>query len=162
MVVPNPIPFQGGQMTDLPSFDEGTFDGTELFEVVAPGNVEEGVNYSITSALLAQLITLLTVSNTIITTGATLADPYEVPSDETRILINKSVASDTYIDIGGGADRLLPVMVRDLAGNADTYNISVSFTGTCDGLASPIVISNPYGGWVFNPLEDGNWFLTNT
>lgn len=162
MVVPSPITFQGGQMTDLPSFEDAQFDGTELFEVVAPGNVEDGVNYSITSLVLAQLLSLLTVSNTIITTGATTGDPYEVPSDETRILINKTVASDTAVDIGGGADRLLPVMVRDLAGNADTYNISVSFTGTCDGLSSPIVISNPYGGWVFNPLEDGNWFLTNT
>lgn len=148
-------------MTDLPSFDS-TFDGTELFEIVAPGNVEEGVNYSITSLLLAQLLSLLTVSNTIITSGATTGSPYVVPSDETRILINKTVPSDSAVNIGGGADRLLPVMIRDLAGNADTYNISVSFTGTCDGLPSPIVISNPYGGWVFNPLANGDWFLTNT
>lgn len=154
--------YNGGQMTDLPTF-AGPFDGTELFEVVAPGNVEEGINYSIPSLLLAQYIAGLIAGPTIITVGATIGSPYAALGTDTRILLNKTTPSASYVNIGAATDRkLLPVMVRDLAGNADTFNISISFTGIADGIASPIVISNPYAGWVFNPLPNGNWFLTNT
>lgn len=160
MVVPSPITFQGGQMTDLPVYD-AEYDPTALLELVSPGNVEEGVNYSITLALLSQFIIVGLTLTTIVTEGATVSDPYEVSEEEQRILLNKTVASASYVDIGGGADRITPVMVRDLKGDANTNNISVSFTGTCDGLSSPIVIDAPYGGWVFNPLESGNWYLTS-
>ncbi len=160
MVVPSPITFQGGQMTDLPVYD-AEYDPTALLELVSPGNVEEGVNYSITLALLSQFIITGLTLTTIVTEGATVSDPYVVSEEEQRILLNKTVASASYVDIGGGADRVTPVMVRDLKGDANTNNISVSFTGTCDGLSSPIVIDAPYGGWVFNPLESGNWYLTS-
>lgn len=153
--------FPGGQMTDLPEY-VGAFDETALLEMVAPGNVEQGVNYSITLALLAQFLTAITTAVTIIEQGATLGDPYVVSPEEYRILFNKTVPSDSYAEIGGGAERTTPVMVRDIYGNADAFPISVSFTGTCDGIASPIVIAAPYGGYVFNPLPNGNWYLTNT
>jgi hypothetical protein len=162
MVVPSALSLQtynGGQMTDLPEYD-GDFDPTALIEIVAPGNVEEGINYSLTLAVLASYIIASITSPTIITEGATSGDIYDAASDDYRILLNKTVPSDSYVDIGGGADRVSPVMVKDMAGNAATYNITVSFTGTCDGNASPIVISADYGGWVFNPLTDGNWYLT--
>ncbi len=164
MVVPSGVPnlttFNGGQMTDLPEYD-GAFDETALLELVSPGNPEEGVNYSITLQLLSSFIIAGMSLPTIITTGATLGDPYVAETTDFRILLNKTVASDSYVDIGGGADRDSPVMVKDLKGDADTNNITVSFTGTCDGNASPIVISAAYGGWTFNPLADGNWYLTS-
>lgn len=163
MVVPSALVnvFNGGQMTDLPEYTGG-FDGTALFEIVSPGNQELGVNYTITMELLLNLIIGGLTSLTIITVGATLADPYEALGTDYRVLLNKIIASPSYVEIGSGADRDTPIMVRDLKGDASTNNITVTFTGTCDGLASPIVISNPYGGWYFNPLPDGNWYLTNT
>lgn len=165
MVVPSAAQLQafaGGQMTDLPEYDLG-YDPTALIEIVSPGNVEEGINYAITLAMMATIIIARMSEPTIIITGATVGDPYVALTTDYRILLNKTVASASYVDIGSATDRgFEPIMVRDLKGDADVNNISVSFTGTCDGLASPIVISSPYGGWVFNPLADGNWYLTNT
>lgn len=163
MVVPsatNLETFNGGQMTDLPEY-AGGYDPTALIEMVAPGTVAEGINYSVTLAFLLALIIEGSTTPTIITTGATLGDPYEAETTDNRILLNKTVASASYVDIGGGADRTSPVMVKDMKGDAATNNISVSFTGTVDGNASPIVISADYGGWTFNPLSNGNWYLTS-
>lgn len=164
MVVPSANTLQtynGGQMTDLPVF-AGPFDGTELFETVAPGNGTTGINYAVTARLLAAFIGQVQALPTIITTGATAGSHYAALTTDTRILLNKTIASASYVDLGVATARgVLPVMVRDLKGDANTNNITVSFTGTADGLSSPIVIDAPYGGWVFNPLPNGNWYLTS-
>lgn len=160
MVFPATPVFAGGQMTDLPEYD-GPYDPTALLEIVAPGNEQEGVNYSLTFLLFAQYLVSSLYVPTIILTGATSDSPYVALTSDYRILLNKTVASASYVDLGDPSDRdYRPVMVRDLKGDAATNNISVSFTGTCDGLASPIVIDAAYGGWTFNPLADGNWYLT--
>lgn len=162
MVVPsfNPNTFAGGQMTDLPEFG-GPFDGTELIEVVAPGNADAGINYAVTTLLLATYFAGLNALPTIITSGATVGSPYAALPTDTRVLFNKTVGAASYCSLGAAVGRgTTPVMVRDLKGDADVNNITVSFTGTCDGLASPIIISAPYGGWTFNPLSNGNWYLT--
>lgn len=162
MVFPSSQVFNGGQMTDLPPF-AGPLDGTELIEIVAPGNLELGVNYSVTTALLAAIINAFGNVPTIITAGATAGSHYAALTSDTRILLNKTVASASFVDLGLATARgVKPIMVRDLKGDADVNNITVSFTGTVDGLASPIVINAPYGGWVFNPLANGNWYLTST
>lgn len=156
-----PATFNGGQMTDLPVLS-GTFDGTELFEVVAPGNEASGVNYSITSALLSALLNGLNQAPTIITSGATLISPYVPAVTEMRILLNKTVGAASSINIGGGAARNnRPIMVRDIKGDADVNNITVVFTGTADTIASPIVINQPFAGYWFNPLPSGGWYLSN-
>ena len=157
-----PVVFNGGQMTDLPIFS-GTFDGTEMFEVVAPGNEALGVNYSITALLLSGLMFGFAQTPTIITSGATSIAPYVPSIFETRVLFNKAVGAASFTDIGGAVARNnRPIMVRDIKGDADVNNISVSFTGTCDGLASPIVIQSAYAGYWFNPLPNGNWYLSNS
>jgi hypothetical protein len=164
----NPITpdvFQGGQMTDLPVFS-GTLNGTELIEVVAAPtgqtNVAAGVNYQITTLLLAQLLISTGDAPTIITAGATPGVPYPATSTDVRVLFNKTIGAASGVDIGGAAARNnLPIMVRDIKGDADVNNISVFFTGTCDGLPSPIVISTQYAGYTFNPLPNGNWYLSN-
>lgn len=161
----SPVTFNGGQMTDLPEFS-GTLDGTELIEIVAAGAGQnlatEGVNYSIPSNLLATLLFAVGFAPTIVETGATIGDPFEPTAIMSRVLINKTVPSNSYIDLGGAVDRNdLPVMVRDIANNADTYPISVAFTGTCDGMASPIIINSANAGYIFNPLPNGNWYLSN-
>jgi len=152
-------------MTDLPEFT-GTLDGTELMEIVAAGpgqDVEtEGVNYSITTQLLMQLFFQVVSAPTIITSGATVGTPYVPGASETRILLNKTIGAASGVNIGGGAARInVPIMVRDIKGDANVNSITVTFTGTCDGLASPIVISQPYAGYIFNPLPNGNWYLSN-
>jgi hypothetical protein len=160
-----PDAFQGGQMTDLPVFT-GTLDGTELLEIVAAPvgqSLEDGgVNYSIASLLLSQLVIGVFSTPTIILAGATPGVPYVSLATEGRILFNKTIGGASGVNIGGGAARNnVPIMVRDIKGDADVNNISVFFTGTCDGLASPIVISQPYAGYIFNPLPNGNWYLSN-
>jgi hypothetical protein len=157
-----PIVFNGGQMTDLPEFS-GTFDGTELFEVVAPGNEALGVNYSISALLLSKLLLNFAQAPTIVTSGATSIAPYVPSIFETRILFNKTVGAVSFTDIGGAVARNnRPIMVRDIKGDADVNNISVRFTGTVDGIASPIVIAQPFAGYIFNPLPNGNWYLSNS
>lgn len=161
MVVPSAAQlqaFNGGQMTDLPEFG-GVYDPTALIEIVSPGNEVNGVNYSVP---LSDLFSF-PATPTILLSGATIGDPYVALAADTRILVNKTLAAASYISLGSPLIRgNAPIMVRDLKGDANVRNITVSFTGTCDGLASPIVIDAPYGGWVFNPLADGNWYLTST
>lgn len=159
-----PDVFQGGQMTDLPVFS-GTLNGTELMEVVAAPsgqtNAASGVNYQITTTLLAQLIVTLNTAPTIITAGATTGVPYVAAAAESRILFNKTIGAASGVNIGGAVARNnVPVMVRDIKGDADVNSISVFFTGTCDGIASPIVIASVFAGYIFNPLPNGNWYLS--
>lgn len=157
MVVPSAaqlLAFNGGQMTDLPEFVGTSFDGTELFEIVAPGNEEEGINYGIPSALLAALLVQITSLPTFITSGAA----YHSVAADTRILVNKTIGSATSVVLLGGASYKQPVLVKDLKGDADVNPITVTFaSGTLDGLSS-VVINNPFGYFWFNPLANGNFY----
>ena len=152
MVVPSPIQWQGGQMTDLPSYP-GTLDLTALMEIVAPGNVEEGVNYAISLAQLA-LIIGGGGDPTIITSGAT----YNSVATDTRILVNKTIGSATTINLLAGSSYFQRVLVKDLKGDAATNPITVTFPGTFDGVASPLTINTNYGWIWFNPLAAGNFY----
>lgn len=62
MAQQDPGIFTGGQMTDLPLFTPNSFDGTELFEIVAPGSAALGINYRITSAKLGGLLGSITAN----------------------------------------------------------------------------------------------------
>ena len=143
--------FAGGQMTDLPSYPGGN-DPTALFELVSPGNEEEGVNYSITAAEMAVLIGVAAYDNNIITSGAT----YNSVNTDTRILIDKTVGSATSVVLLAGASYGQPILVKDAKGDADVNPITVTFTGgeLMDGLTQ-VVINTPYGFYWFNPLPDG-------
>lgn len=157
----NPIEgiFTGGQMTDLPIFP-GPFNGDELFEVVAPGNAEMGVNYSATSFLLSQFIQNLSYQPTFLLQGGdSPLDPYVVANTVNRLLVNKTVPGATYIQLGLASTYRLPVLIKDLKGDSAVNPITVTFTGgeTLDGL-DQVVISNPFGYFWFNPLTAGNWY----
>lgn len=153
MVVPSPIQWQGGQMTDLPSYP-GTGDLTALMEIVSPGNVEEGVNYAISLAELALIIGGGGNSPTFVTSGST----YDSVATDTRILVDKTVGSPTTINLLGGALYSQRVLVKDLKGDAATNPITVTFPGTFDGVASPLTINTNYGWIWFNPLAAGNFY----
>lgn len=149
--------FNGGQMTDLPVYG-GTFVGSELFEVVAPGNAVNGINYSISSALLTALLANLSTTPQIVTSGATLANPFPVPITPYRFLFN--IAAASYATLALSSSYAAPVLIRDISGNADTNPIHLAFTGgqLADGL-STVTIATPYQGIWFNPLPSGGWYL---
>lgn len=156
-MVANPLleEFQSGQMTDLPTYPGGV-DPTALFEVVSPGNAANGVNYSISAADMAVLIGVAAYHNTIITAGAS----YNSLNTDTRILINKTIGSATTVNLLAGSAYGQPVLVKDLKGDADVNPITITFPGTYDGVASPIII-NTARGWVwFNPLATGNFYAS--
>ena len=148
--------FQGGQMTDLPPYVPATpADLTGLVEIVSPGTAAAGVNYAATLAQLA-LIIGGGGAPTFVISGSS----YTSVATDTRILVNKTVGSPTTIALLGGASYFQPVLVKDLKGDAGTNNITVTFPGTYDGIASPLVISNNYGWIWFNPLAAGNFYAT--
>lgn len=151
--------FTGGQMTDLPAYTGGVFDGTELFEVVSPGNVAEGVNYKITSAQLAVGIAGLSGNIVIIEDGeyTTALDPYIVDPLDSRIYINKSSAEPTFIQFGAVTSHVVDTLIADSSGlvEASPNCITVTFTGgqMADGNAT-VLIEASYGGYWFRPIAD--------
>lgn len=142
-------------MTDLPPYP-GTVDLTALFEIVSPGTAKDGVNYSITLSKLALLINETIFAPTFVTSGST----YNSVSSDTRILVNKTIGSPTSIVLLGAASYLQPVLIKDIKGDAFTNNITVSFAGTYDGIASPLRITTNYGWIWMNPLPNGNFYET--
>jgi hypothetical protein len=148
--------FTGGQMTDLPSFPGTNVDPTALFEIVSPGNPNQAVNYSITALQLGIFVAGVLYANpTFVTSGAV----YNSVAADTRILVNKTVGSATSVVLLGATNYALPVLVKDLKGDAATNPITVTFSGveTLDGL-SQIVINNAFGYFWFNPLMTGGWY----
>ena len=146
--------FQGGQMTDLPVYP-GTQDFTALMEVVSPGNVTSGVNYAINLGQLADIIGNGGLP-TIITSGSV----YNSVQSDVRILVNKTVGSPTTIALLAASLYFQSVLVKDVKGDAATNNITITFPGTYDGIASPLVINTNYGFIWFNPLPTGNFYAT--
>lgn len=156
----NPITpdvFQGGQMTDLPVFT-GTLNGTEVVEIVAApqgqSNAAAGINYQITTLLLAYLLNAASYVITFVTSGAT----YNSVGTDTRILVNKTVGSATTVNLLAGNSYSQPVLVKDEKGDADVNPITINYPGTYDGVAGPITISTAYGYVWFNPLPTGNFY----
>ena len=146
--------FQGGQMTDLPAYP-GTFDLTALVEVVSPGNAANGVNYAATFAQLIQIIGS-GYNPTFVLSGST----YNSVATDTRILVNKTVGSATTVALLAATSYSQPIIIKDIKGDADVNNIMVTFAGTYDGAASPLVITVQYGWITMNPLPNGNWYAT--
>jgi hypothetical protein len=158
--------FEGGQMTDLPVFNL-TLTGTELFEIVASGTSQpttsaNAVNYSITSALLGQLLAPLVIGlQHVITQGQnnTALTAYVIPANVTRVYVDKVTPEPTYVTFGSANTQLADVLVKDVAGTADAAANGIFTTVTADGFANP-TITVPYGGFFFRPVTSLNiWTL---
>jgi hypothetical protein len=152
-------------MTDLPVFT-GTFNGTEVFEVVAAPtgqtNPAAGVNYQITSALLAALLSNLGQTAVIITNGqyTSPASPYVPPIGVSRIYVSKTNVEATYIQFDLASSYLVEPLVKEIAGSAAPA-ITVTFTNaeSADGNTS-VPIQTPYGGYFFRPVSSlSTWTL---
>jgi hypothetical protein len=153
--------FTGGQMTDLPVFTGAAFDGTELIEIVAPGNPNTAVNYAITSLLLAQLLNALRSSQVVIAQGQnnTALTPYVVPSNISTVYVNKATPEPTYVTFGNANVQSANVLVKDIAGTSDNAGNGIFNTVTADGIVNP-TITVPYGGFIFRPVTSLNiWTL---
>lgn len=149
-----------GRITSLTAFS-GTFQGTELVLLVSPGNAQAGVNYKITTQLLATLLNNLVAGGepTFVNNGVAV---YDSLATDTRILVDKTVPSATSIVLAPSQGYEGPVLVKDIAGTStDGASVAVTFSSgqTADGLAS-VSIRTAYGAWLFNPLSAGGWYLT--
>lgn len=158
--------FAGGQMTDLPVFNGTVLTGTELFEIVSPGDPQTSLNYSITSALLANLITNLSTQIVIINNGqhTSPGDPYIVGPTVGRVYVNKNVAEMTYVQLGLASVKVSDVLVADIGGQVtgvDFIQVTFSAGETADNLSpAEVPISTPYGGYFFRPIPLLNtWHL---
>lgn len=140
-------------------------DGTEVMEIVWPGNNAQGNTYQVTTDTLAAFISAFPVLNTeIITAGTT----YDVSPTDTRILVNKILSSPTAIVFPKAATLVYkqPVFIKDFKGDSFTNNITITFSNgeLCDG-QSTIIIDNDYGWTTITPyplstLASGAWYLT--
>lgn len=153
--------FAGGQMTDLPVFTGAGLVGSELFEIVSPGNPNTAVNYSITSSLLAQLLNGLIAGQVVIAQGqnATALTAYLVPANISRVYVNKVTPEPTYITFGAASAKLTDTLVKDVAGTSDGAGNGIFVTVTADGIVNP-TITAPWGGFFFRPVTSLNiWTL---
>ncbi len=145
--------FTGGQMTDLPAFTVANPpDLTALFEIVTPGNAANGVNYSITLGQLALIIG--GGPPTFVTSGSV----YNSVATDVRILVNKTVGGPLTINLLAASSYFQPILIKDLKGDAGSNNITINFSGTFDGIASPLTLNTNYQWIWMNPLASGNWY----
>jgi hypothetical protein len=150
-----------GRITSLQVLDI-SLSGVEVMEIVSPG-VANGNNFQVTTAVLGAYFGSFTFGNrTIITAGATLSSPYTIANTDTNILLDKTIASNSYIiaPLAASILGLSPILIKDFNGQAAANPITISFTGgeLCDG-QSTLQITNPYGWVRINPnTGGGGWF----
>ena len=158
-----------GRLTSFPVLPLA-LTGSEVMYIVSPGNAAQGNSYQVSVATLAAFMAAYPQLNyELLTSGATLATPYNVLTTDTGILFDKTIGSASYAVLPlagtmvfpGGGFSPLGVLFKDIKGDAATNNITITFSGgqLCDGLTQ-VVISNPYG-WVYiYPTPTGSgWYM---
>ncbi len=165
MAVPVPqIPvFVGGQMTDLPTFPGAQLVGNELFEIVSPPNVDQALNYSVSSGLLALMIVGISNPGIFVLDGGTAPAPFIPLNTISRYLFKTTLALPSFVQFDLASTYPGPILIKDQKGDADVRPITVTFSGgqLVDGLAT-VTISTPYGGYWFTPLPDNSGFYLGT
>lgn len=162
MVAPYPTPAipLDGRVTSLTSLTE--IFGNETLSIVAPNSAALGNSYQVTTAVMALYFAAFpSLNTTIIIAGATLLSPYAIADTVSRLLFNKTIGSASYAVAPLAADLLFqgPMLIKDLKGDANTNNITITFTGgeLCDG-QSTLIIDNNYGWVTINPIPDGGGY----
>lgn len=136
-------------------------DGTEVMYIVSPGNAQTGNSYQVSVQTLSEFIASIILTTIVeVTSGAT----YDVQAGDGRVLVNKTVGSATSVvfPLASSMTFETGVLVKDLKGDADINNITISFTSgeLCDGQAT-VVLSNPYAWTTINPKPGGGgWYMT--
>lgn len=153
-----------GRLTSLEALNiDLTADS--IMEVVCPGDAATGNNFKVTLLQLAAYVSVLPYLNTtVIISGATIGSPYAILTTDTRILFNKTIASDSYAvaPLASSMAAPFPLLIKDFKGNADVHPIQISFTGgeLCDGLPT-ITVPNAYGWVTINPAPSGGSWYTS-
>lgn len=105
-----------------------------------------------------------TGASVIITTGATVGVPYTVTTGISKVLVDKTVGAASYILLNqastyGG----LPILIKDIKGDAATNNIHISFSNgeLIDGLSQLLLTTN-YAWVQITPFPlGGGWYLSD-
>jgi hypothetical protein len=153
-----------GRITSLSSL-AAPLSGSEVMEIVSPGNASTGNNYQVTTAVIAAFCASFPALNTeVIKAGATLASPYMVAATDTVILFNKTLASASYATCPAASSMLYgqDILFKDIKGDAYTNNITIQFSGSekCDGLTT-LAIDTNYGFVRVTPIPGGGgWYQT--
>lgn len=95
-------------------------------------------------------------------TSVTFAmSPYNVQAADRVLLVDTSGGAISIVLPAAASRGGLDLEVKDITGNADPNNITVTFAsgGTMDG-RNQVVINNPYGYFRFNPIAAGNYYET--
>lgn len=163
MVNPQIPVFVGGQMTDLPVFPGTQLVGNELMELVSPPNVDQALNYSITTGVLASLIIPLGSRAVFVLNGGTAPAPFVPGASFARYLFKNTVPAASFVQFAPALNYAQPILIKDQLGDADVHPITVTFSGgqLVDGLAT-VTISTPYGGYWISPLPDFTGFYLGT
>lgn len=141
----------------------GPLNGSEVQEIVSPGNAALGNTYQVTTAVLAAFYGAYPFLNSeTITAGATSISPYLVEATDTRVLFKKTIGSASFALCPLAASMLYgqEVLFKDINGDAGAHNITVSFSGgeECDALAMLEITTN-YGWFRITPIPGGGgWY----
>lgn len=139
---PNLLSFKVPAVADLPT------DYVVVWDSVA----NSYVNASISSFVALSASPTQTVDSA--------AGNYTVTT-ETLLLVNKTVPAANNVVLPTSLSRSgVPLVVKDLAGNAATYNITIQAFGTekIDGASTYQIVAN-YGAVKLIPLSSG-WFVS--
>jgi hypothetical protein len=129
---------------------------TDVFIVVQGGTTKQVP----LSTLAASINPGSPGSTAIILSGATSGSPYAPPAGVAKVLLDKTVGAASYVQFNlSSTYDGLPVLVKDIKGDAATNNITISFSGgeEADGLAD-VVIDVAFGAVWVNPLPGGGGF----
>lgn len=137
------------QLAPLPS---SLFTATSFIPVQ---DTVAGVFYSI--SMVALISAVSTAHRTV--TAAVAGVIQALPTDG-DILINLGTPAAVAVDLLAAASATRPVGVKDLAGNANTFNITVTPSGseTIDGQTN-FVIASDGGAVTLYPLSGVGWYI---
>lgn len=152
----NPFIWNGG-----PNLYFHTAGGALKVTITKVGHTTQVIRYKAVGTSqefdASQLTDITSVPPVEVNAGAT----YDVTT-ETLIVVNKTIAGAITINLPAAADREdLPLIIKDLKGDAETNNITVHpATGeTIDGIASDDVIDGNYMSRGYRPVT-GGWVRT--
>lgn len=151
-----------GELTSQNVFP-GPLVGTEVMEIVSPGNATQGNTYQVQTSIIGAYGSALAMLNSsTIISGATFASPYGLQTTETRVLFNKAIGSASYALCPLAVTMLYSqeVFFKDLKGDAGSNSININFTSgeLCDG-SSSLQITSAYGFLRITPIiGGGGWY----
>lgn len=130
-----------------------SLDGSEIVPLVQGGTTKR-------STVIAIAVFAANASTQHAPTFVVSGSVYNSVATDTAIMIDLPIAAAISVVLLSAQSYAFPVLVKDFNGHAaDATPITVTFSGgqTMDGLTQ-VVINNPYGFFIFNPLRTGNFY----